>query len=214
MVPVADGDSSAILYQLMPLDLPDPQRLKRLLEDWLGKKAGHYAYRIVVSLVVPLSITAGLLFLIVSIHNDWARITAWFSSPIEQPSTSPGLAVPSSPAPAPVRPTQSTGAKRVFTDWTVINLRAPFKDHTVMQATELIAGQIGKWINVDGRLSAVPVSMVFWISSNSELVQCVFNDAWKTRLMAYRINDPIRVVGKVNDTQVGDRLALTDCELR
>jgi len=76
------------------------------------------------------------------------------------------------------------------------------------------ASEHGKWINVVGTLSQVPVSMVFWIVTDNELVQCAFGASWQTRLMAYRIGDSIKVLGKINESQVGDRLALVDCELR
>jgi hypothetical protein len=198
----------------MSLDFPDPQNLKKLLEDWFGKRTGSHAYKIVLWVFGPLLIIGSLLALVVAIHSYAAQITDWFSTtPVGPSSTIPSPASPPRP-PASTPSGQPNGAKRVFTDWTIKNLRAPFKDRTVMQATEVIASQIGKWINVDGKLSAVPVSMVFWITTDNELVQCVFEDGWKTRLMPYRIKDPIRVVGKINESQVSDRLALIDCELR
>jgi len=119
-------------------------------------------------------------------------------------------AAPEQPPPA------AADIPRVYTNKTVQDLAAFYKDRTTMQGNVFMADEIGKWINTEGKLqNLMPDGGGAALYNDSYQILCNFGEKWKAKLAVLRPFDLIKIAGKIRQDQwAPPALFLEECELR
>jgi hypothetical protein len=133
------------------------------------------------------------------------------------------------PTPTPVRTSQvvppRSGALpssqgKTFTDKTPHELLAFFKGRTALQASEMIAPYMAKWIETEGKILNLyannqGVLAVIRTHVEGDVISCPFDHRWREKLRDnnYEIGFTLKLRGKIADHQNGSQLYLEECEL-
>jgi hypothetical protein len=112
-------------------------------------------------------------------------------------------------APAPVR---ELDTPRVFTKLTPEQIGAIYDGRTPLQGDVLFADEAGKWLETDGKVENVVPGGIFLRRNDSQQIVCSFDNTWRAKLSVLRLNDIIRVVGKLALSQSKNSIGLTSCE--
>lgn len=192
-------------------DLPDPKKSRELFEDMLGPERGRKAYRLTLWLLVPLVVAAIALTCVVLIGGRLDDIARFIETTYSEVTTSlrPPEPAPMKPAPVPLH--------RSFTKKTFQQLVAFYKDHPALQGDVFTANEAGKWINAEGVVRNLTGGSGVLFVEDAVLVECSFDERWIAKLNAFRLDDTIKVVGKISRYKADPRIdliALTDCEFR
>jgi hypothetical protein len=114
----------------------------------------------------------------------------------------------------PVPPAADT--PRVYTNKTVQDLAAFYKDRTPMQGDVFMADEKGKWINTEGKLQTLmPNGRGAALYNGDYQILCNFGEKWKAKLGALQPSAFIKIAGKISQDQwAPPSLFLEECELR
>jgi outer membrane murein-binding lipoprotein Lpp len=111
-------------------------------------------------------------------------------------------------APAPVR---ELDTPRVFTKLTPAQIGAIYDGRTPLQGDILFA-EGGKWLETDGKVENVVPGGIFLRRDDGQQIICTFDNTWRAKLSVLRLNDVIKVIGKLHSSQNKNSIGLTSCE--
>jgi hypothetical protein len=174
-------------------------------------------------LVRPIFKTIAILTLVVIILTLLAKISGYgqsaYRTAVDWFRPNSVLTQGADPIPAdrvqPVQPSTPPTSKARASK-TIAELMNVLKGRTALQAEPFIADQVGKWIDVEGKLNHMTPTggAVQILNDQGILVQCAFEDEKSLpKLRTLRMGDHIRIGGAINRYQVDTKLALIDCEL-
>ncbi len=117
--------------------------------------------------------------------------------------------------PPPTMPDSS--GLHVFTSKTVPQLLVLCTNRTQLQCPSFFAGEIGKWLNVEGAVRSVwengpYIDVQLW--ADNQFVVCHFDKEWRDRLNTFHPPDTMKVTGRIAATQGPGQLYVEACELR
>lgn len=115
------------------------------------------------------------------------------------------------PAPLP----QHYDEPKIYTNKTIADLQAFYKDRTALQAAAFMADEIGKWINTEGKIQFIRPDGLVFLNVEGGIVSCEFSASWNQKLSAFRSGELMKVTGKIGTGQIGaSPIYLRPCELR
>jgi hypothetical protein len=130
------------------------------------------------------------------IENQWPKAP-------QQP-----LAPNAAPGPA------AADGPRVYTNKTIQDLAAFYKDRTTVQGDVFMADEKGKWINTEGKLQNLMPGGGVMLYNDTHPILCNFAEKWMAKLSVLRLSDFIKITGKIRQDQSLPALSLEQCELR
>jgi hypothetical protein len=115
---------------------------------------------------------------------------------------------------APTPPRASTEGKQ-FTDKTVRQLRALYEGRTALQAKVFMADEVGKLIDVEGKIVRIDDGMAFLDVGpmSGDSVECRFDSHWNPKLATFRNGERMKIRGTIGPNQNGAQIYLQKCEV-